>query len=358
MYPEMIGGGALHAHELSRLQAEQGHDVTILTSDHGDDTKPRYEERSGYEVRRYRQIARPFNNSITPGLVPALWRLAKGYDVIHAHSHLYFSTNVAAVISRLRSTPLVITNHGLLSQSAPIPVQKAYVPVARLTFDAANRVLCYTETDQARLRDIGVSAPISVIHNGIDCDTFNPEACDRERLQVLFVGRLKRTKGVHKLLEAFNAIANDIPDLTLKIVGDGPLRLELESRVLDLDLTDRVTFTGRLPNDELPQVYAESAVFALPSTVEGFPRTILEALACGTPVVTSDLPQLETVVETVGKTVPPDNTEALADALNRMLTEDERRQELGTRGRELVREQFSWADTVAQTTQVYYELLE
>ena len=65
-YPDVLGGGALHAHEMSRLQAEMGHDVTLLTSDHGDSEQPRRETRAGYAVRRYRQLARPFGNSITP----------------------------------------------------------------------------------------------------------------------------------------------------------------------------------------------------------------------------------------------------------------------------------------------------
>ena len=357
-YPDVLGGGALHAHEMSRLQAEMGHDVTLLTSDHGDSEQPRRETRAGYAVRRYRQLARPFGNSITPGMVSAIWRLAGDADIVHAHSHLYFSTNVAAALSRWTDTPLVVTNHGLHSQTAPLAVQKVYAPIARLTFNAADRILCYTPTDRDRLRDRGVRAPISVIHNGIDCSLFSPEAADAERLYVLFVGRLKKTKGVEELLSAFERVAAAVPEATLTYVGDGPLRADLEARVAEADLNDRVTFTGRLANDELPEIYAESAVFALPSTLEGFPRTVLEAMACGTPVVTSDLPQLEDVVEQVGATVPPDDIDALTQELQALLTDPGRRERLGRTARDCVLAEYSWAETVQQTTDVYHDLLD
>jgi glycogen(starch) synthase len=357
-YPDVLGGGALHAHELSSLQAEMGHDVTLLTSDHGDREKPRQETRAGYEVRRYRQIVRPFGNSITPGMVPAMRRLLATHDIVHAHSHLYFSTNMAALLARLNSTPLVITNHGLHSQTAPMAVQKAYAPLAKFTFNSADRVLCYTETDRNRLRERGVTAPISVIHNGIDCDTFVPDASDDTRRQVLFVGRLKETKGVRSLLEAFALMAQKTADITLRFVGKGPLREELEQTAAEHSVSDRVTFTGRIPNEELPDMYAESAVFALPSEVEGFPRTVLEAMACGTPVVTSELPQLESVVNQVGETVPHGDVEELADALQELLEAPDRRERLGQRARECVLEEYSWAETVRETTAVYHELVE
>jgi glycosyltransferase involved in cell wall biosynthesis len=357
-YPDVLGGGALHAHEMSRVQAGMGHDVTVLTSDHGDRDRPRTEDRAGYEIRRYRQFGRPFGNSITPGIVRDISALTEEYDVVHAHSHLYFSTNVAAALARRNDVPLVVTNHGLHSQTAPMLVQKAFAPVARFTFNAADRVLCYTDTDERRLRERGIDAPISVVRNGIDCETFTPEAADTERPQVLFVGRLKRTKGPQRLLRAFDDAMEAVPTATLTFVGDGPLRSDLEALATELGRRERVTFTGRLENGALPRLYAESAVFALPSTTEGFPRTVLEAMACGTPVVTSDLPQLEPVVEQHGTTVPLEGIDELGNALRELLHDDRTRADLGRAARQHVVDQYSWLGTVRETTDVYHELLE
>ena len=357
-YPELIGGGAIHAHELSRMQAEMGHSVTLLTSDHGDHHSPDRERRAGYDLRRYREFARPFGNSITPGMIPALSRLAASHDVVHAHSHLYFSSNLAAVVARVSDTPLVVTNHGLYSQSAPKAVQNAFLrSVGRFTFESADRVLTYSEPERSELRSLGVSAPISVVHNGVDCERFAPAAGEPGGSQVLFVGRLKETKGVHRLVEAVAGLVGKVPDVSLKVVGEGPQREELGDLVGRLGIEDRVTFTGRLPNDELAEVYAESTVFALPSTAEGFPRTVLEAMACGTPVVSSDLPQLEPVVGEVGATVPAEDAAALESALRAFLTDETRRSASARAGRQLVYERYSWAETVAKTTRIYYELL-
>lgn len=357
-YPTILGGGALHAHEMSRLQSEMGHDVTLLTSDHGRYDLPRQEERDGYTVRRYRQLARPMGNSITPGIIPDVWKLQRDYDVVHAHSHLYFSTNIAAIFARFNDTPLVVTNHGLVSQTAPLLVQKVFMKtVAPLTFNSADRVLCYTQIDYERLRELGVTADISIIHNGIDCDTFRPKDGVKDTPQILFVGRLKENKGVCRLIDAFADIADDFPDVNLKIVGTGPLKEQIISKIKEERLEERIKLAGRIPNDEMPELYAESSTFVLPSLNEGLPRTVLEAMACETAVVTSDLPQLEPLVQDAGLTVSKDSPKQLKDAIYQLLSDSDTREQMAKQGRKKVETNYSWSETIHKTTQVYYNLL-
>lgn len=167
-YPEVVGGGAIHAHAMSKWQTGMGYRVTLLASDHGDRERPATERHDGYEVRRYRELAQPLGNSITSGMVTDLWRLTAEHDVVHTHLHPYFSTNLVAVLGCLADTSLVVTNYRLFSRPAPTWFQKGFLPtVGRLTFDSAERVLCYTDTDYERLRDRCLSAKIAVIHNGI-----------------------------------------------------------------------------------------------------------------------------------------------------------------------------------------------
>lgn len=358
LYPEQLGGGALHAHMMSKRQAERGHDVTVLTSRHKDNSLPLQDWRDGYEIRRNRELTKPFGNSITPGTVQSLASRLDEYDVVHAHSHLYFSSNVAALLRRLSETPLVLTNHGLISQTAPGAIQKLYLPtVGRFTFNSADRIFCYTETDRDRLRDRNVTTSISVVHNGIDCSTFRPMESVAPRQQLLYVGRLKETKGVDRLIKAFAELYGGYPELTLSIVGEGPIRESLEALCDRLGVDDRVTFRGTVPNEKLPRVYNESRVFVLPSDAEGLPRTVLESLACGTPVVTSDLPQLESVVEGCGYRVPPESTDELAGAIEQLLSDDATYRELSDRGRSRIESGYSWAETVAKTTAVYRDVL-
>jgi glycosyltransferase involved in cell wall biosynthesis len=359
LYPEIMGGMYLHAHSLSKLQAQMGHEVTVLTSDLGDRTLPREEQRDGYTIRRQSEWASPFENSITPELVSTMNRLKDDYDVVHAHSHLYFATNITAALLRLDTTPFVVTNHGVFSQTAPDWFQKyVFLPtVARFTYNSADRVICYTDTDRTRLQKYGVRSDIAVIHNGINCSQFKPIETDPSMNQILFVGRLKKDKGVLNLFNAFLAIADDFPSATLKIVGDGPLYETLVEKRARHELTNRVVLTGALPNEQLPHVYNESAVFVLPSQNEGLPRTVLEAMACETPVVTSDLPQLQTLVDVAGYTVPSQSTTKLRAAIAKLLQSTELRDQMGKTGRERVVSAYSWKDTVRQTVNEYYKML-
>lgn len=357
MYPDVVGGLGIHAHELSQSQAERGHDVTVLTSDHGGSGVPREERRYGYHIVRHRELFRPLDNSVIPGIVGSLHRMSGDYDVIHAHSHLFLSTNLTAVYSRLSGVPLVVTNHGLMSQTAPIWAQRVFLPtVGRFTLESANRVLCYTEADSRRLDEHGIDADVRVVHNGVDCDRFRPRGCHRSGLQVMFAGRLKPGKGVLDLVDAFAEVVEALPKATLKIVGDGPLRDELLTRAIDREIQDNVHLVGTVPYDRMPTLYAECDVFVLPSLYEGLPRTVLEAMASEVPVVVSELEQLVPLVEDAGEVVPPGAPQELASVLVNLLTADRRRDELGAAGRKRVQSKYSWAETVRETTAVCREL--
>lgn len=358
LYPDVTGGGAIHAHAMSERQAEQGHEVTVLTSDHGDRDRPTVETRDGYTVVRNREVARLFENSITPGTLSSLRSRLPEADVVHAHSHLYFSSNLAAAVSKLTDAPLVVTNHGLVSQTAPSWVQKIFIPtVGRFTFNAADRILCYTETDERRLRDRGVTTPIEIIQNGINCQRFTPTG-ETDESQLVFVGRLTDAKGVPTLLSAFERLASRYPAMHLRIVGDGPGRDRYERQCRELGIADRVTFAGDVSYEAMPSEYAESFAFVLPSHNEGLPRTVLEAMACETPVVTTALPQLEPVVDGAGYTVKPESAGALADAVGKLYENDDRRRQFGQTGRQRVLEENVWSQTVDETTAVFYELVD
>lgn len=358
IYPEVVGGLGVHVHEMSKLQAEWGHRVTVLASDHGDRTKPHRKQQDGYTIRFDREFLSPLNNSITPGLARTFRNLVSEHDIVHAHSHLFFSTNLTVLLSKLDDTPLVITNHGVLSQTAPMALQRVFLPtVGRWTLEAADRVLCYTDTDRERLQELGISTPISTIHNGVDCSLFKPRSTVETAPQLLYVGRLMERKGVRQLLAAFAQLREQFGDLTLTFVGDGPLRDQLEQEAVDLGVGDEVRFAGTVDNEALPELFNESAVSVVPSLNEGLPRTVLESMACETPVVATDLPQLRSVVERGGLTIPDNEPETIAEACARLLEDDHLRSHLGERGRALVESEYSWEDTVRQTTEEYYELL-
>lgn len=355
-YPDVAGGGAYHVHALSRDQAAMGHDVTVLTV-RRDPRRPHLERRAGYAVVRFDPAIGVLGNELAPGVARYL-READGFDVLHAHSHLYASTNLAAVERRLGDVPLAITNHGLYSQTAPKPVFDAYLrTLGRWTFDQADVVFCYTRVDAGRLRAVGVETDVTVVPNGIDTDRFTPEGPTSDRIDgdgaaILFVGRLVPGKRPRDAIAAVDRLREDHPGVTLYVAGDGPLGDELDptagSNHPDAESDGGpggVAFLGRVPYDEMPALYRSADALVLPSRAEGLPRTVLEAMASGTPVVTSDLPHVRPVATRYGTTAPVGAVPALARGLASVLADPP------DGGPAYVRREHRWADCVDATTE-------
>jgi glycosyltransferase involved in cell wall biosynthesis len=359
IYPEVKGGGPYHVHAVSRDQAAMGHDVTVLTVRRRADA-PDQEERNGYTVICQDPTTSLLGNEISVGLARKLWS-AEDFDVVHAHSHLYFATNVAALRRRFGETPLAMTNHGLYSQSAPQWLFDWYLKtLGRWTFNRADVVFTYTESERDVLRERGVRTGIEVVRNGIDIDRFAPDgpasdAIDGDGPTVLFVGRLVDGKRPQDAVRAVERLAAEYPSITLLVVGDGPLRDDLESRVAAAGLEENVRFLGHIAYDAMPPLYRSADVLVLPSESEGFPRTVMESLATGTPVVTSDLNQLQAITSVAGASVPVGDVDGFAAAIEEVLAEGGAGR--GERGRELVRENHAWERTVRETTAALADLV-
>lgn len=358
IYPYTVGGFGIHIHEMSKEQVRLGHDVTVYTA--SEKAESAYQADAGYFVRNFKPLVKILGNSITTSMLFDLIREQSNYDIVHAHSHLFFSTNLSAVARQLGSTPLVITNHGLNSQTAPEWFQKLYtVTGARLTFAAADKILCYTETEKQELINLGIkSEKIEVIHNGIDTDLFVParESCfDKKNL--LWVGRYANGKGLDYLIDAFSILKTRHPAVTLTLVGKGPEKDHITQKIRNLNLEGSIIMKDFVPNSKIVSMYQNSSIFVLPSLEEGVPRTILEAMACGIPVVCSRLPQLVDIVEGCGLLVPIKDSQALADSISKVLSDSSLAEEFRENGRRNVVENHSWKDTVKKTVQLYKELI-
>lgn len=357
LYPAVVGGVGIHAHEMSRLQAEKGHLVTVVTYENG------VHNPDFYQSQKYSLVQVPpsfalFGNTISLCLPSVIRSLEKEFDVVHAHSHLFYSTVIAAFQRRCGTIPLVITNHGLISQTAPMWLQNIYLPtIGKWTYRTADKIICYTETEKEQLIDLGIEEKkISVIHNGICTETFSPSTSPPEK-QILWIGRYTPGKGVDYLIEAFRIFHQRYPEYTLLMVGRGPKKDEITRMIQENGLESSIQLLDFIPNAELPNLYRKSSIFVLPSLEEGVPRTILEAMACGVPVVCTELPQLVDIVAGSGILVPVRESEAIAEALIQIVTDPDRARELGESGRDRVASDFSWEDTVRRTLELYEEVI-
>jgi glycosyltransferase involved in cell wall biosynthesis len=363
IYPDTVGGAPYHIHALSRDQAEMGHDVTVLTVSDGTD-KPRREERDGYMLVRQRPGVDLFGNELFTGTLDFL-RDADQYDVIHAHSHLFFSSNVAAAFGRFTDTALAVTCHGLISQRAPELVSRAHLhTVGKWTYDAADVTFTYTDVERERLRELGVDADVRVVSNGVEIDRFAPNGDHHDVIDqaagaaILFVGRLVEGKRPDDVLAAFKRVHRELPSAQLFYCGDGPMMDDLQRSVAASGLDDAVTFLGQVPYDEMPTVFRAADLFVLASRTEGFPRTVMESLACGTPVVSTHLEQTAPVVEKAGETVSIGDVEGLASAIDGLVSEPARLGKLGSTGRAMIKAEYDWEGTVQQTTAATRALVE
>ena len=357
LYPPVIGGIGVHAHKMSKEQARLGHDVTVYTSNV--DGRPTQESKDGYKIIRFKPLLKLMGNSISPTLFLKLIHTRNDFDVIHAHSYLFFSTNLCALVKKIGSSPLVITNHGLVSQTAPLWLQKMYIPtIAKWTFKSADKIICYTKEELAEIKRLGINPnKIAIIHNGTDIKLFTPFKKERSTNQILWIGRYVLGKGVEYLIDAFHILVKENPNLKLLMIGRGALKKNIEQRMRNLNLSKNIIMKDFIPDSELPKIYRNSDVFVLSSLNEGVPNTILEAMACGIPIVCTELPQLVDVVKGCGLLVPLRDPQALADAIYRIISDKELAQKLGENGRKKVVENYSWEDTVNKTINIYEGLI-
>ncbi len=173
---------------------------------------------------------------------------------------------------------------------------------------------------------------------------------------VLYVGTLEPRKNLTTLLEAYTTVVREHPGVPLLIGGGkGWLYDTIFQRLEQLGLREQVSFSGYLEEEELPLWYAAASVFVFPSIYEGFGMPPLEAMACGTPVVTSNCSSLPEVVGDAGLMVPPDDAAGFARAIGRLLGDPDLHQELRERGLARARSAFDWRITAERTLAAYAE---
>ncbi len=205
--------------------------------------------------------------------------------------------------------------------------------------------------------------PIQVIPNAIDLSQFTPP---RQRdtqgpVQLLYVGRFTAAKNVETLIEAVYLLSRrEVGDFELELVGEGETRPRLEHLVAERGLTRRVRFTDWVPRDQIADYYRRADIFVTATTWEGMPNTVLEAMACGLPIVGTQVPGLQELVhDTVnGYLVPPRDPGALADALALLVDNGYERRRMGRQSRLMAERQFAWEYIAAQYVEVYRRVLE
>lgn len=244
-----------------------------------------------------------------------------------AHLHAHFGTNpamVALLCRRLGGPPYSFTVHGPeefdapLSFSLPAKIREAAFVVAVSEFGRGQLARWCTDADRTKLR---------VVRCGVDASLLEKEPTPIfAGARLVSVGRLSEQKGQWILVDAAARLAADGLPVDVAIVGEGPLRGELEARIARLGLGERVRLLGALPEQEVAEQMRAARAVVLPSLAEGLPVVIMEAFALGRPVVSTWIAGIPELVEpgTSGWLVPAGSVDALADALREVLRAPER----------------------------------
>jgi glycosyltransferase involved in cell wall biosynthesis len=364
LYPDVVGGIPLHAHHLCRDLSRMGYYTTVLTCAKGNH---RYEKREeGYDVIHHKTFFSPLGNSFSPSIFRTLLKIKDDYDLIHAHCHLFFSTIMASLVRRIGSPPLIITTHGIMSASAPDWFNMLYMKtIGKWALKSADRIICYTQMEKEKLVDMLKidSEKISVIPNGVNIDLFHPDPDTDKRsdqskaITILWVGRFVRGKGVEYIIQAAKKLVKEVPDLKILLVGDGPSKEKIKSLIEKFDLNKNVIIKENIANENMPKIYQKSDIFVLPSLNEGVPKTLLEAMACGKPVIISEFPHLAELIKNAALTFPKGDVHALADKIMSLIRDKELAKELGNNGRKKIVEDHSWENTVLKTIELYKEVI-
>lgn len=292
----------------------------------------------------------PWKWFLLPTFICMQWweamRVRTGDTIVHAHWLI-----PQGIVARALGRPYVLTSHG-----ADVFSLRGRLPslAKRVALHGAAAVTVVSRAMVGAVHDLGRGPRALVRPMGVDLESlFTPGGAPhaaRDPSHVLFVGRLVEKKGVDVLLHAFARVCAQHPEARLSIVGHGPLEGDLKALARGLDLADRVMFTGPLEQERLVPMYRRATVFVAPfretasGDQEGLGLVMVEALGCGCPVIASDLPATRDVLsEAPGCTaVPPDDVDALAAAIDQVLSNPASAAAQAACGVVRLRERFDW----------------
>jgi glycosyltransferase involved in cell wall biosynthesis len=373
-----FGGPVKVVYQISRELIKRGHEVVVYTTDIKDfgsrleiDSSNTIE---GMKVHRFRNISltlvKKLKLFITPQLALFARKEVRKFDIIHLHEYRTFQNIVIHHYARKYNVPYVLQAHGSLPRIEAWQKLKWVYDILfgyRLLRDAS-KVIALNRVEVDQYRRMGVpEKKIIIIPNGIDLSKYanlpskgffkKKFGIPEEKKIILYLGRIHKTKGIGLLIRAYAHLINEVKcrNAVLVIAGpdDGYLN-DAKALANSLGLYDSVMFTGFISSEDKLKALVDAEVFVTPSFY-GFPMTFLEACTVGTPIVTTSLGDtLEWIDGNVGyvaQSTPSD----LAEAVRRILSDDELRRRFSKNCIEIVKLEFSIEKVVKRLEKVYEE---
>lgn len=305
------------------------------------------------------------STSRNPLSIYKLYRLLKSrkFDIIHTHA--YSAGTIGRVSAFLAGIPIIIShNHSIYDY-----YHKYYHFVEWFLSLITDRVICISEAVNRFANETQrINArKLITIHNGIDdvctvtekrCSDLKKELCIPINHSVIgTIAHLEEHKGVKYFLESASLLLATRKDISFLLVGEGALKGELKKRCVDLKIEKNVIFAGE--RSDISEILFSIDIFVLPSLREGLPLAILEAMACGKPVIATNVGGIPEIVKNGvnGILVSPRDPEALYRAMGKLLNNREMREEMGRNGKKMCSESFNFKTMLEKIENLYDFLL-
>jgi len=274
------------------------------------------------------------------------------YDLCHA----FFGIPCGFIAMRLKIPYLV----SLRGSDVPFYNKRFYwldkvllKNISGRVWKRAERVIANSKGLRALALKSHPSRKIEVIHNGVDTDEFKPNYKRDNGLRLLCVSRLIKRKGIEHLIEAIADLKEY--DISLVIAGEGDQKGALQNLSNVLGVTSKIVFKGYVRHDCLNELYSSSDVFILPSLNEGMSNTVLEAMACGLPIVITDTGGTAELFNENGFIIGKKNKEAIVEALQKFLGNKELITQMGKRSREIALK-MNWRNAAEGYHNIYQSI--
>jgi len=368
-----VGGAENWTYHLAHQMAKLGHEIVVFTT--SVDSKNHVEEEDGIKVHRYGTNLKIEEARFSLDIFCR--SLQQDVDIVHLHYALPPTELASLFYTLMKRKPLVVTyqgdavpDYGKLIRRVGLGLRDKFI--VPIILSRARFITC------ASVEYIGISPILSkyrekiiAIPPGINADEsmvpYTKKEC-RERLTlhkddkiILFVGHLINYKSPDLLVKAMPMIIKKTPNARLVIVGDGPLRRELEHLADDLRVNHTIKFVGAVPYGATALYYGAADIFVLPSTTSGesFGIVLLEAAAAGLPIVVSSLDTFRAFIRDGynGLVAKLGDIDSLAETINRLLSDPALRQEMGENARASVRD-YSWEGIAKKTEEIYIKTLK
>lgn len=350
------GGPPIVVRDLTKALVELGVECSIITTSQRHSQTVEFPH--GVSVRLCdHPVGLRIGIPLTPSILTALREETESADLVHIHDLWHFPQLAAAISSRLREIPYVVSPHGALEpwclKQRRILKLAAWCFYQKRILNGASTVHALSVEEERTARKLRLTSRTSVISSGVDLDAL--DRLRRERTSiitprddwqppfVLYLGRLDPKKQLAVLIDSFSIIASVDKVTSLVIAGPDPSGLwqQLQRRVDDLGLSHRIRYLGFVDDVAKLRLMSEAELFVQPSHTEGLSVAVLEAMACGTPVVLSPGCQVPGVAEFSAGMIVNDTPVDIAKAIQKVLTDSDLRNSMGNNARRLIEERLT-----------------